>query len=1166
MDMTLDSLNADLAGADDDATLIERASRLAGIILTESIDKLSWRDRARNLKIERLLQNPKNLEFVLRLTDEVLRIGDPRRGARRFRDLVNDQRGWKNLGLRDSLLAHMGASTSKFLPGLVMRVVGWRVRSELSGFVVSADGVALARHIRRQKQRGYRTNINLLGESVLGNDEAQSRLDALMEILRRPDVDYVSVKVSSICAQINRLDIDEEVERIAVRLRLLYDAAMLSTPPKFVNLDMEEYRDLEITAAVFKKVLSEPRYLHLSAGIVLQAYIPDSTSTLRDLVDWAKSRSLNSNGKIKIRIVKGANLAMESVHAELAGWEVPTFSSKSQVDANYKMMLDHVLDPLNANAITVGVASHNVYEICWAIVVAESKGVSSMVEIEMLQGMSPSTAEAVRKLTGNLLLYTPIVHRNDSDSAIAYLIRRFDENTGKENYLRNQFSFAKDSTTWEMEQERFARSVEDRKTVNFTPKNLQNLRSFSPQDSITSGVFRNEPNTDFALRDNRAWITPQLRSLQELGIETIEPSVRDVEEHSNRQLLTLVDGADPAEPTKVAYRWAQGSKELVDRAIDRGDDAAERWNLSSLTERRRLLDTVAHVMAEHRGELIAVMTRDAGKVVAEADSEVSEAIDFARYYGASVTSLMTGRPDYVQFENRGLALVVPPWNFPLAIPMSGVCAALAAGNAVILKPAPETVAVSSLMVRIFWQAGVPEELLQFMPLGDDDVGRYLVSHPRIDLVIMTGSWDTARLFIEWRPDIPLLAETSGKNAIIVTAAADLELAVADIVRSAFGHSGQKCSAASLAILEDSVYDDVRFRRQLVDAASSLRVGPGWDLQSDTGPLIRPPEGDLADFLETLHEGEGWWLRPSIAVGNPNLVTPGIKAGVRPGSRLHQRESFGPILGIMRSSGLDEAIELQNATPYGLTAGLHSLDAKEIARWIDRVEAGNLYVNRHITGAIVQRQPFGGWKKSALGEGAKTGGPNHVSSMLKWSSSYPGSSGEFAQEVRRCFDELIPFDASGLEAESNVLRYRKLRHVVIRISGVDELESLEFIVDCAAALGVAVEVSSPTQVQAPYEVVVKDDRAFIEHLHGLDSNASGLKKIRLVGRAQRDVKLAAIDSGIFVDDSPFVALARLEALRWCREQSLSVTMHRHGNIQKLDLDYAQTERSVADVSH
>lgn len=1138
----------------DDAELIERTTRLAERVVEDSLAASSRRDRSRTRKIERLLDHPGNLEFVLRLTDEVLRIGDVRRGARRFRDLVKDQREWKDMGRRDALLAHAGAWASRFLPGPVMRVVAWRVRSELSGFVVSADGTSLARHIERQRRRGFRTNLNLLGESVLGDDEAQSRLDALIEILRRRDVEYVSVKVSSICARINRLAFDDEVERIAARLRRLYDAAILSTPPKFVNLDMEEYRDLEITATVFKKVLSEPTYRHLDAGIVLQAYIPDSTATLRDLLEWARTRSSTSTGRVKIRIVKGANLAMESVHAEVAGWAPPTFAAKAEVDANYKVMLDLVLDPSNVDAITVGVATHNVFEICWAVVLSESRGLTSMVEFEMLQGMSPSTADAIRRLTGQMLLYTPIVHRDDSNSAIAYLIRRFDENTGRENYLRNQFSFARDPTTWSAERERFARSVRARWSVNLTPANLRDRRVLAGARPRDAGVFRNEPDTDFALADNRAWIAPHLRSPHDRGVETITPSVARVADPPGRA-LALVDGVDPAAPHEVAYRWAPASREMVERAVALGQRAAERWNLSSLVERRRLLDRVADVVAEHRGELVAVMARDAGKVVPEGDAEVSEAIDFARYYGASAAALATGAPDFAHFRNRGLALVVPPWNFPLAIPMSGVCAALAAGNAVILKPAPETVAVASLMVSFLWRAGVPEDLVQFVPVRDDDVGRYLVSHPRIDLVVVTGSWDTARLFVQWRPELTLVAETSGKNAIVVTAAADLELAVTDIVRSAFAHSGQKCSAASLAILEGSVYDDVRFRRQLIDAANSWRVGPGWNVRSDTGPLIRPPEGDLVNFLENLHEGESWWLRPSSPAGNRHLVTPAIKAGVRPGSRLHQRESFGPLLGVMRASSLDEAIEMQNATPYGLTAGLHSLDVREIARWIDRVEAGNLYVNRHITGAIVQRQPFGGWKKSAIGGGAKTGGPDYVSSMLEWSSSYAASPREFAHDVRRSFEGLVAVDASGLRAESNVLRYRKLRDVLVRIAGTDDLATTTFIVECAAALGVGVHVSSDVALDAPYEVVVQDDPAFIEHLASLDAAAGALTTIRLVGPVSVDVKLAAIDSGVFVDDRPFVAVPRREALRWCREQSLSITAHRHGDVHEVDIEFA-----------
>ena len=1140
--MVHDATEPDDVGELDDEVLIERSAQLAAELLAESTRQMRRRDRARHRQIAHLLASASTLSFVLTLTDEVLRIRDPRRAAQRFREVVRSLAGWRSLGLRDTVLVRTGALVSRAFAGPVMALVDWRVRAELEGFVIGAEERRLTRHLREQRERGYRANINILGESVLGHDEARARLDALVALMGRSDVDYVSVKVSSVCARINQLAFDEEVERIAVGLRRLYDAAMSSTPVTFVNLDMEEYKDLEITVAVFKKVLSEEKYRDLDAGIVLQAYIPDSTVVLEDLVDWARERSRVSTGRVKVRIVKGANLAMEKVHAELAGWAVPTFSSKAEVDANYKRMLDVVLTPANASFLRVGVASHNLFEICWALVVAQSRQVASMVEFEMLQGMSPATAEAVRRLTGSLLLYTPIVRREDSNSAIAYLIRRFDENTGSENFLRNQFDFADGSDAWARESERFARSVRGRHSLDLGSRRVQD-RGAAQAGGGSRAAFVNEADTDFSLRVNRSWVAAQLVPIAEQLGPVVGP--RGGFDESTGPRTDEHQGVDPALPERVAYRWSAASPQQVDRAIEVAHEAARRWNESPMDARRALLERVAEVLTWQRGELISVMTRDAGKTVVEADAEVSEAIDFARYYGACVAGLGTSPPSDGRFENRGVALVVPPWNFPLAIPMSGVCAALAGGNAVLVKPAPETVAVAAEMLRVLWRAGVPEDLAQFVPTADDEVGRHLVSHPGIDLVIMTGSWDTARLFLSWRPEMRLLAETSGKNAIVVTATADLEEAVADIVRSAFGHSGQKCSAASLAIIEDSVYDDPRFKKQLVDAAASLRVGPGWDLRSDTGPLIRAPEGDLYDFLEGLDEGEIWWLRPTRVAGQANMVTPAIKAGVAPGSKLHLRETFGPVLGLMRAHDLPEAIRWQNATPFGLTAGLHALDAGEIQLWLDEVQAGNLYVNRHTTGAIVQRQPFGGWKRSAIGDGAKTGGPNYVSSMMRWSATVVRDPEDFARAVVDSWAQLTPRDRSGLASESNVLRYRKLRRVIVRVGeGVDARE-LAMIRACARALDVDIDVSSATAVNGSHDGV-EDAEAFARRLGRLDASGTGLDKLRLVGEVGAPTRLAAMDSGVFVDDAPFVAVPQREALRWCREQSLSITAHRHGN--------------------
>ena len=334
-------------------------------------------------------------------------------------------------------------------------------------------------------------------------------------------------------------------------------------------------------------------------------------------------------------------------------------------------------------------------------------------------------------------------------------------------------------------------------------------------------------------------------------------------------------------------------------------------------------------------------------------------------------------------EPLGVVVVAPPWNFPLSIPAGGVLAALAAGNGVILKPAPEAVLVGWHLAQALWDAGIPSEALAFLPCPDGDVGRGLITDPRVDAVILTGSVETARRFLAWRPALTLFAETSGKNAMIVTALADRDQAIRDLVRSAFGHDGQKCSAASLAICEAEVYEDEVFRRQLRDAAASLPVGDAWDPASRITPLTQPPGEALRRALTTLDEGEAWLLEPRRLGTGERLWSPGIKLGVRRASFFHRTECFGPVLGLMRAENLDEAIDLADDTPFGLTSGIQSLDDREVDRWVERIHAGNLYVNRPTTGAIVGRQPFGGWKASSVGPGAKAGGPNYVLQLARW---------------------------------------------------------------------------------------------------------------------------------------------------------------------------------------
>jgi RHH-type proline utilization regulon transcriptional repressor/proline dehydrogenase/delta 1-pyrroline-5-carboxylate dehydrogenase len=390
-------------------------------------------------------------------------------------------------------------------------------------------------------------------------------------------------------------------------------------------------------------------------------------------------------------------------------------------------------------------------------------------------------------------------------------------------------------------------------------------------------------------------------------------------------------------------------------------------------------------------------------------------------------------------------------------------------------------------------------------------------------VVLTGAYDTARMFLDWKPQLRLIAETSGKNALVITGGADVDLAIRDLVRSAFGHSGQKCSAASLAIIEASVHDDDRFLTRLADAVRSVRVGRPADLATMMGPLVQRPTGKLWRALTELDAGERWLVEPKQLDGGA-LWSPGVKLGVRPGSWFHRTECFGPVLGVMRARDLNDALALQNGTEFGLTGGLHSLDPDEIAHWTEHVEVGNAYVNRHTTGAIVQRQPFGGWKHSSLGPGAKTGGPNDVLRFVRF--------------ARRTVDgpldptAIAPRDLAGLRAEQNLLRYRPLAKVVVRATATTTARERQIVQQAARLTGVDVEIIDERE----------SDEALARRI-----GASDAERLRALGPVSDALARACHAAGITIDDTAVTGDSRLELPRYLREQAISRTMHRHGRV-------------------
>jgi RHH-type proline utilization regulon transcriptional repressor/proline dehydrogenase/delta 1-pyrroline-5-carboxylate dehydrogenase len=1125
-----------VTGHSTDVELADRAVLLCEQLLWAGREQNTSRRRLQRLA--RIVDDAEGKSFILALTDEVLRIQRPRRAAARLRSVVARRDPPAFLGPIDRVLLMAGTALAAVVPGAVMPLVKARLRAETARVILPAEHQKYRRHAERRRRQGINLNLNVLGEAVLGEEEARRRTDAILERLSWPEVDYVSVKISSLCSGLDVLAFDFHAERTAARLRELYRAAMAHEPHKFVNLDMEEYRDLELTMSVFTTVLAEPEFRSLDAGIVLQAYLPDSFFALQRLTRWAQQRRHTGGGRIKVRLVKGANLAMEQVEAEVHGWPQAPFTSKADVDANFKRMLDWALDPEFADSVRVGMATHNLFDVAWAVVVSRELGAADRVELEMLEGMAEAHEQAVRHAADGLLLYSPVAAKDDFESTVAYMVRRLDENTGEDNFLRRLFSLVPGSEPFAIEEQRFRTAVAARHELPLRSHRKQDRRHDAGEGRAYV-PFENEPDTDFSVAANRLWIGEALRQWREAPTRQV-PVVVGREEVANLAVMPSVAPSDPVGPT---YGWARADGATVDRAMAVAG-RANGWAKTTGQDRRRLLNAVAKVMADHRGETIAALVHDAGKTVGEADSEVSEAIDFARWYGQSAAMIAALERDGLAFDPFGVVVVASPWNFPYAIAAGGVLAGLAAGNRVILKPAPETVLTGWLVARHCWEAGVPREMLQFVPCADDEAGRRLVSHPDVGAAILTGAWETARLFQSWRPDLRVHAETSGKNAIIVTEAADVDSAVRDIVQSAFGHAGQKCSAASLVIAEPGVYHSEKFRRQLRDAVTSLRVGRAHDLATVVGPLIRPPAGKLLDALTSLGPGERWLVEPVVVDGNPHLWSPGVKLGVVPGSPFHLDECFGPLLGVMRADNLDHAIVLQNASAFGLTGGLQSLDEEEVETWLARVEVGNAYVNRPITGAIVQRQPFGGWKRSVVGPGAKAGGPNYALSLGRWHDASAAVQGDgapnsFKQWWREHF--AIGHDPSALTVEENVFRYRPLGHVHVWVADPSQSAATRLALAAARVAGVTVSVSSPLVV-AGLQVDRESDVDLAQRLCRLS-----LDKIRVIGPVSDVLRDAAAEADVMLDDAPVVSHGRIELLRWVREQSVSRTRHRYGNV-------------------
>lgn len=1191
-----------------ESELVERAVALARALQERAAGLQTPAERRQQAELDRMLHTPEDKVTLIQLTDEAFRCRAAGRTAEHLTHILDVQGVPRFFSPLDRALLRGFQTFGGWLPGVSVPLVKDHMQRETANVVLPAEIDVLRDHLRARHRDGVRMNLNFLGEMVLGEEEAARRLDTYLEALQLPEVEVVSVKISTLYSQISPLAWEHTLAVLCDRLELLYRNAQRGKfkradgveTPKFIYLDMEEYRDLHLTAQAFMRTLDRPGLGSVSAGLALQAYVPDSARVQREVTAWARRRVAAGGAPVTLRIVKGANMEMERVEASLGGWPQAPFRTKRETDANYKRMLRNALQPENLAAVRVGVASHNLFDLAYGLVLAAATEAGDRVQFEMLEGMANHQRRALLEQTRRLLLYAPACRKEEFLNAIGYLIRRLDENTGPENFLRHAFKLQVGSPDWELLErgfrEAFAIDVSD--APRRTQDRLREMREAhgAPLPECRWNDFVNEPDTDWSLPANAEWAAALVARRDPPATEIpLVVAGEEIAPAHGREGGSTGECLDPSRPGVVLARYAQAGDADIDRAVECAKRDPSGWRALGVGARNTILGRVAQEIRRARGALMWSALADGGKTLAESDPEVSEAVDFVEFYRASARWFFE-QPE-VDVAPRGVVVVVPPWNFPIAIPCGGVAAALAAGNTVILKPASDTVLVAWELCQCFWRAGVPRTALQFAPCPGRGPGARLVAHADVDAVILTGGTDTALRMLEARPGLRLFAETGGKNATIITALSDRELAIKHVVRAAFGHSGQKCSATSLLLLEAEIYDDPAFRRTLCDAARSLATGSAWHLETRVGPLIRPPSGDLETALKTLEPGETWALMPRRHPENPNLWSPGIKFGVTAGGYTHRTEFFGPVLGVMRFERLSEAIDIVNQTGYGLTSGLQSLDEREHEIWKSRVHAGNLYLNRGTTGAIVLRQPFGGMGRSSFGPGLKAGGPNYVAQFMKLADRAPAPADRpppLQHAALRSLMAHLENDGSPLAAtalprlraalrsyetwwrdefsrthdhfrllgQDNLRRYLPFKEIRVRVCQNDDTFDVFARVAAARLTGARVLVSATPGLASPsidllsrcteswagaIEFIEESDDDLARAILEFPAHAAERLRFAAPDRVPPALRAAAAQAGVHLADDPVLAAGRIELLWYLREQSISRDYHRYGNL-------------------
>jgi len=953
------------------------ASREKKNLLAQMRDQMRWDDKIMDFA----MGNPGLKVQLFRFIDALPALRSKPEIARHLQEYLSAEA----VELPNALKSLLNFTNPDSVPGQLAATTVAPAVETLAYRYISGDTIAKAiKSIERLRRDRLTFTMDLLGEAVITETEAQAYLDQYLQLMEQlsnaarswKTIDaidtadgqalskvQVSVKLTAFYSQFDPLDATGSREAVSRQVRtLLRRAKELGV---MVHFDMEQYHYKPLTLAILKDILMEDEFRQRDdVGVTMQAYLKDSYADLQGLVAWAKQRGT----PVTVRLVKGAYWDQETITARQNDWPSPVYSQKVSTDANFERMTRLLLE--NHEYLYAAIGSHNVRSQAYAMAIAEALNIPRRrIELQVLYGMADKLAKTLADKGYRVRVYAPF---GELIPGMSYLIRRLLENTANSSFLRQ--------------------NQED-----CPVEKLLAAPDFAPEDQANGSApehpwqppFRNAADTDYALDDQRTQAQAALAAVrQQLG-QRYSPII-------NGDAVTTelsADSVNPCRPRELVGRVGLASIPQADQAIAAAKAAFPAWAATPATERAAILRRAAELMEERRHELNAWMVLEVGKPLGQADPEVSEAIDFCRYYADEMERLDGGHSyDYPGETNRyryfprGVALVISPWNFPLAIATGMTVAALVTGNCTILKPAENSAVIAAKIAEILQAAGMPPGVFQYLPAKGSTVGSHLVKHPDVHMIAFTGSREVGcQIYAEaaqWRPGQThlkrVIAEMGGKNAIIIDESADLDQAVQGVVYSAFGFSGQKCSACSRAIVVEAVYDT--FVKRLIEATRSLTVGDAADPGTKVGPVI--DASAQASIQRYIDQGQQT-ATLALAMEAPEegyFVGPTIFMDVPPDHALAQEEIFGPVLAVMRAKDFDQALAFANNTDYGLTGGLYSRTPSHIERVQTEFAVGNLYINRTITGAIVSRHPFGGFKMS--GVGSKAGGPDYLLQFLE----------------------------------------------------------------------------------------------------------------------------------------------------------------------------------------